>query len=174
MWTVMAILVLAFAVTAVILIWDGRLKNPEEAPDVTITDAGANGTGAMQGTDESEYPPLVIETPYCDLYYPGQWADSLRVEITGTEPEAIVSFYGTVAQEEQLLFRLYFCGAEGFPVGAIETENGMMMDVTVEIAELTLKDSWSDEETDRICAMQEGMNTVMDGLKKLPNFTPAE
>lgn len=174
-WIVAVMLVLVLVLCAMLLIQAKRPKAPKAAaPVATVSKAEKPASEAVQETVEEEYPPLMIETPYCHLQYPGQWAEDLRTEITGQMPEAVVSFYGAVAQEEQLLFKLYFCGAEGFPVGIFETEDGLMMDVTLEIAELDLKDSWPQEEIDRICAMQEAMNYVLDGMKRLPSFTAVE
>ena len=76
--------------------------------------------------------------------------------------------------EEYLLFTVHFGGAAGFPVGVLQMEDGVMLDVTADMADLALKDSWTAEESDRICAMQEAMNYVVEKLNDMPGFSPAE
>ena len=166
-WIVVLLLVMALAASWTILIGD---KRPEKAPAATVE----MQTNVQQATMEADVPPMAIELPFCTLYYPGEYTEGLRVEQSGESFSKTVDFYGTVAGMEQLLFSVYFCGTEGIPVGILETEEGIMMDVTVSMSELKLKDSWTAEEIDRICAMQESMNFVLENLKQQPSFTASE
>lgn len=168
--------VLVLSVVLLILI---QAKRPQQeavaAPLTTLanTEASVTETVATEIPQTTEALPIAIETPYCTLYYPAQWAEGLRTEVSGEEFDMAVSFYGTVAQEEYLLFTLYFGGAEGFPVGVLEIQDGVMLDVTLDITDLEMNDSWNQEETDRICAMQEAMNDVLNYLEMEEKFVPA-
>ena len=174
-WILILICTIALLAGSTILMQSKDAK--KETPAATVATVAKTETTAATvapTTTEPEVPPISIETPYCTLYYPGQWAEGLETEVTGEEFDTVVAFYGTVAEEKQLLFRLYFGGAEGFPVGILETEDGVMLDVTLEIAELELSDSRSQEDTDRLCAMQEAMNDVIGYLGREPSFVPAQ
>lgn len=176
-WLLVLLCVIAvLAVSTILLQSKDTRKESAGTPVATVaTVAKTENTEetVVPTTTEPEVPPISIETPYCTLYYPGQWAEGLETEITGEEFDTTVSFYGTVSEEKHLLFSLYFGGAEGFPVGVLETKDGVMLDVTMEIAELELNSRWSQEETDRLCAMQEALNDVLGYLGAEPSFVPA-
>lgn len=176
-WIIVAIPVVALAIFAVILL---QAKQPKKQETVKNTVAPVSqatqteaATEAVETTEEEELvPPVEIATPYCTLYYPGQWQEGLRTEIVGDEFDCAVCFYGTVVGEEQLLYTIHFGGAEGIPVGIYETADGVMMDITVEMAEIEIGKNWSQEETDYLCAMQESMNYVLNRMKRDASFTP--
>ena len=176
-WIVALIPVVALAIFAMILF---QAKQPVRqevkntvAPVSYATQAPQSATEqVVETTEEEEYPPIEIETPFCTLYYPGQWAEGLRTEITGEEFDTAVRFYGTVAGEEQLLFVYHFGGAEGLPVGTYETADGILMDISLEMVDLELSSKWTQEEMDYICAMQEAMNYVLSHMGRDDNFTP--
>lgn len=165
--------VIVLVVAGMILIQAKRPEQETVAVPATTVAKQETVTAEVLQTTETEPPMVAIETPYCTLYYPEQWADNLRTEITGEEFDMAVGFYGTVAQEEYLLFTLYFGGAEGFPAGVLEIQDGVMLDVTLDIADLEMNDSWNQEETERICAMQEAMNDVLSYLEMEEKFVPA-
>lgn len=173
-WVVVLILVIAVAASAAILI---QAKRPKEqtsaAPVATAAQTVKTEMEAVPETTEEEYPPIVIETPYGDLYYPGQWAEGLRTEILGEDFDTSAVFYGTVSGEEYRLFAVHFGGAEGFPVGVLEIADGVMLYVTLEMADIEFGSEMSQEDIDRVCAMQEAMNYVMDHLRQNDSFTSA-
>lgn len=147
---------------------------PESTDAVEPDDQQDPTTPAIPETTEPLVEDVRIETPYCPLYFPGQWSEGLKTEIKEEDWVASVTFYGNVGGEDVLLFTLYFGGASGYPVGIFQTEDGMMLDVTMENNDFELKDSWSAGEADRICAMQEALNYVLEKLSEEDGFTSVE
>lgn len=175
-WIIVLIPVVALAIFAMILY---QAKQPAQqevkttvAPVTQMVQPSTERVVETTEEEEEEYPPVEIETPFCTLYYPGQWAEGLRTEITGEEFDTAVRFYGTVAGEEQLLFVYHFGGAEGLPVGTYETADGILMDISLEMVDLEISSKWTQEETDHICAMQEAMNYVLNRMRRDDGFTP--
>lgn len=118
---------------------------------------------------------LVINTPYCDLYYPGQWKDSIRVEKTELEYGCYITVVGIVNNKEAELFTVYFAeaGENSFPVGVL-TVDGVAIDVNLEMPELHNDGSWDDLETDQFYSLQEKANYLLDNLRKSAGFVPVD
>lgn len=140
------------------------------APDdivVVQTDPKIEGT-------EPAIEDVQVKTPFCTLYFPGQWADGLETKVTEEEWNTAVDFSAAIDGEKIRLFTLHFGGAAGDPVGIWEDAEGVMMDITMEIHELELEDRWTAEQTDHICAMQEALNYVLEKLAEEDGFTPLD
>jgi len=106
---------------------------------------------------------VIVETPYCNLVYPGKWAEILVVE--QDEETHTVHFYGNVeGKAKQLIFSVYFGGEEGDEIATVKDENGSSVSVRIAWSELEFDDSWSEGERNTLYAMQEDVNYLIDAL----------
>ena len=143
---------------------DNPQKNTE--PKETTDDPQKNTEPVMDGT--------AVNTPYCVLRIPEEWVDRITVQITEEEWNTSVAFYGTLNGEKILLYTIHFGGAAGDPVGTWLTDKDVLMDVTLEVHDITENASWSTEDRDTVYAMQESLNYVLKGLEDYPAFTAAQ
>ena len=140
-------------------------KTPEGTKDPEKT------TEPTQGNTEPVMNGSTVNTPYCSLEIPEEWAGRIFVEIKEEEWNTEVLFYGEVRGEKILLYTMHFGGAAGDPVGVLECDAGVMMDVTVEIPDITVSENWTAEERDTVYALQETVNYVLTELGKNQAFT---
>ena len=134
-------------------------KDPEKTTEPTL------------GNTESVMNGASVNTPYCVLQIPEEWVGRISVEIKEEEWNTAVLFYGEVRDEKILLYTMHFGGAAGDPVGILESDAGVMMDVTVEIPDISVPDNWTAEEQDTAYALQETVNYVLEELGKNQAFT---
>lgn len=107
---------------------------------------------------------VVIETPYCKLYYPGSWKDSLRTEVQEGDPY-VVTFYGTVSKkEEHALFDIVFNGVGDFELGYVSGENDEPVCVGIVYYDIDPDADWTEKESNTIFAMQEAAGYLIDHI----------
>lgn len=123
--------------------------------------------------EEQEPGDLVVKTPYCDLYYPAQWKDTISITEQKLDFGYIVTFHCLINDKKAELFTVYFAEAsdESFPIGII-TVDGVTMDVSMELPAITESEEWSDAERDLFGKLQEKANYLVDQLKQLDAFEP--
>jgi len=144
--------------------------------DDTWTDEECNIVYAMQEasnemmerlnlSDPSETDgDVVVETPYCSLSYPGDWGDMLKIEHRDEDVYA-VDFFGQIEGKEKiLLFTVIFGGDEGSLLGTIKDGDGNDISVNITFNDIEFDNSWTEVEKNRIYAMQEDANYLMDEL----------
>lgn len=166
---VLALLVLV--ILCAVFFYKGSNKPIEEPTDAvatgSVTEPGADVT---QPTDEPTADPqedMAVVTPFCTLYYPGKWNDSIRTEQLDLGYGHAVHFYGSSCGRETELFSVLF----GFDTEAstcIGTvmQNGISTDVNVEITAFAADDSWDADAVREITAMQKDADYLIDKLKK--------
>lgn len=139
------------------------------------TEPSSQSTEPTQAHDEPENGDLKASTPYGDLYFPGQWKDSIRWVGQETEAGYIAEFYGIVNGKESRLFTLYFAEIvdDAVPVGIL-TAADMTMDVSLALWDLPEDSGWSEAEQDMFYALQEKVNYLLDKLKENPGFSPID
>lgn len=163
---VLIILLAVLLVAAVIALVSMEERNTPKNP------GSATGTG--NSTDPSAEPTkdLVIETPYGELVYPGQWAQHLKVEHTDGADYGI-SFTAELENgKTQELFMLQFGEPKDPAVGQLTTVDGVTVGVHVTVYEFDLDGTWSDEETATVTGMQEALNDVLESLNLQPLDAP--
>ena len=176
---ILVLLVLLVALVGVLLYIQENMRSAEdmESSSATIVSGDTETTEPEQtqatGTEMADEKALVISTPYCDLYYPAQWKNQIRTETETTAQGCIVSFYGTVEEQEAKLFSVFFAevSENSFPVGTID-HAGTMMDVSVELFDLE-SSGFQGTSADDIIMMQEGINYLIDKLEENTFFTAA-
>lgn len=138
------------------------------------TPGGSSSTGTEQVTQPSTNTSgdLVIQTPYGDLVFPGQWAQYLKTEQNDGADYGINFHAKLESGKEQLLFTLEFGEAKAPAVGQVRLENGQAFGVYVFAAGFTPDETWDADEVNIVRAMQEALNDVLNCLKMEPLGTP--
>lgn len=111
---------------------------------------------------------LEIETPYVTLYYPAKWSNTLTYTHDDVQEDVYkVHFYSQIpGRDNQHLFSIYLGGDEGEQIGAIMTEEGMIVTVNLLLSDLSLE-GWSEEDVETVYSMQEAVNQLLDKLPLL-------
>lgn len=156
------LLSIAVVMLAILLLWT-REKSEKDDQQQSSENTSVS--------TETQIPDVGIETPYGTLYYPGEWEGNMRIENVEKDSSYSVNFYGNVNEREELLYTVWFgeSGENAFPVGTIKV-NGQEISVSMEMSDFVPDESWSTDDSDKICAMQETLNDVLEKIQKLPDF----
>lgn len=120
----------------------------EEAPEATV-----------QQTD------IIISTQYGDLHYPEQWKEFIRTEQEEKEDVVIVVFKADINGMTYPLFEVSIGSVDGKPVGQITDAAGNSRNVSVQVDEVLEDPALTEGEQNRLYAMQEDINYVIENLK---------
>lgn len=121
-------------------------------------------TGAADDEDDASAAAL-IETCYGTLRYPVQWAGPLEVVRTVDGDAVTVTFRASVRDVRYDLFDITIGKEDGEKIGNLTDENGVSHPVYARMCELVFPDDMTDEEKNRLYAMQEGLNFLGDHLE---------
>lgn len=110
----------------------------------------------------------IIKTDYVDFVYTNSWKE--EVEIVNSND--VVEFWANVANQEKIhLFDITFNGS-GDILGEIVSTSKGKAEVGIVIYDI-YSESVSDEiDIDKILAMQESVNTIIENIYQNENFTP--
>lgn len=112
----------------------------------------------------AEYEEMIIEFPYGQLFFPGNWEGQIRVECD-EESEVIVKVYGTIGEHNEVeIFRLFFDEISKPNVGVFMTEEGNSFGVNFIVNDVMFDESWSEEEKQMLFSMQEGINYLLSRM----------
>lgn len=131
------------------------------------TEPGSTASEATEETEESMTPDRdwePIETKYGTLCYPDQWFDYLETEQSESGDKLIVLFRAAIGEQKIDLFELSVGGGDGSAAGKLTGPDGVSRDVFVKLLELPELSGLTDGETNRVYAMQEAVNDVIDYL----------
>lgn len=128
-----------------------------ESGDASVT------TG--QATESEHRYEIVIETEYGDLYFPDQWQEFLVTDQTEGENTIEVSFSAKVNDETYPLFTITIGGEEGNPAGTLTSSDGTVRNIYVQLDEINESISLDEGEQNRLYAMQEDINYLLDSLE---------
>lgn len=109
---------------------------------------------------------LVIGTPYCQLYFPGRWAEELQTTLDKTDGYEIL-FSGAINGHEPIaLFALNFGGSEatGSIVHTMFNENGVAFHVRLRTISPLETEGWTGVDQATAMAMQEDLNYLLSKL----------
>ena len=113
-----------------------------------------------------------IDIGFTVLKFPTRWKDSVRINQDFDGTIGTVEFYGSVKNHaEQLLFTLCFNQDGEIPIGNL-LYDGLNVIISADMNELEFDESWSQEEKDIFCAMQEDINYIIGYLENNSDFTP--
>ena len=122
----------------------------------------ASGGQSVQAECEEE---VVIGTVYGDLYYPAQWEEFLQVDQTEDDECVQVAFSGKIDDTVYPLFTIIIGSGDGISAGTLTGKDGTQRTVYVQISEVTGNATLSQIELNRLYAMQEDLNYLIDNLK---------
>ena len=159
-------LAVVLAVVLVVLVIVALMGMDDKKP----TSTPGNTTAPTQ----SGNPPadVVINTPYGNILFPGEWADYLEVERTD-EPNLQLEFIAQMKSgKRQQLFALTFGEPKDPAVGQIGTADGVAVGVHVTNYEFAPDGTWQVKETTTVSAMQNALKDVLESLRISPLGTP--
>ncbi len=122
----------------------------------------ASQEGGSQGDERAD--SLVIETEYGDLYYPEQWSEYVTTSQEMTEGSLGVVFSARIGETECPMFKVTIGDSADTEVGTLTDESGTARTVHMSVCELGETPGLSAEEQQRVVAMQEDLNYVIDHL----------
>lgn len=108
---------------------------------------------------------IVINTDYGDLYYPEQWSEWLVTEQSKEDESLIVSFSALIDDVEYLMFQVTIGNSDDVEVGEITDHSGTKRTVYMQLIEIEENDELTESEQQRLYAMQEDLNYLIDNLK---------
>lgn len=159
---VITVLLVVLAVLVIIALTSLNEQPPVKQPDRT--------TAATEPADTVE--DHIIETPYCDIRFPGRYAEYLKVERT-ENPNLTLDFIAKMnSGKVQKLFTLGFGAAEVPAVGQVTSKDGVAVGVYVTTYEFEPDGTWSVKEAAIVDAMMETLNDVLKSMKISDLGTP--
>lgn len=122
-------------------------------------DANIDDTDVLQAED------IAIHTEYGDLHYSAQWKEFLLTEQSTKGETVEVVFSAQINDESFPLFNIVIGNEDGNPAGTILADDGTQRNVYVHMKEIVESDTLNEDEQNRLYAMQEDINYLLDSLK---------
>ena len=170
-----AVLLLGTMLMCLLTVGCGKKENadlPNEQNAEQLVEQPQQNETDVQNTEEQSSVPqdVVIETRFGNLAFPEQWSEFITTNETEVSDECIkVDFSAKINDTYYLLFTIYIGNGEGIDecvkVGEIRDSENEVRNVYVEVAEITVDENLSEGEQNRIYAMQEDLNYLIDNLK---------
>lgn len=158
------ILVVLCMIISFVLIGCGQQNAPASAPTEPIGQAEENAD-VPQAEDVQSDESIPVETKFGTLYYNAQWADFMKISVDEQDKSVRVTFLATVKDTDFRLFDVVIGEWEGVPAGQITGQDAVSRNVYVVLDDVEPDASLSAEESNRLYAMQEDINFVLDHLK---------
>ena len=138
-----------------------------------ISGCGANDNNEPQSDQTNEIEQdnntmkdcIVVNTEFGDLYYPDQWTECVRINQSATENALTVSFDAAINDNEYPLFEIVIGEDAGTEVGELTETSGIKHKVYLHVKEIEEDPSLTDGEQNRLYAMQEDLNYLIENLK---------
>lgn len=131
----------------------------------TSAEGQSGNSSARPGTDELSpemAADMAIDTPYGELHYPSEWAESLRIEVGEKNGVYSVAFYSSVNGNTPVhLFTIAYNSSEGVFLRTIKAPSGETVEIRVIIVELAFDSGWDESEKSTAYAMQEDINYLI-------------
>ncbi len=139
-------------------------KSDESASDTSMSVVDDRGqAGSSQNAASQDV--MVVSTEYGDLQYPAQWREYVEASSAKEGDSTKVSFTATVAGKTFPLFEIIIGEGDGEKAGTITDAAGTSRDVFVRLEEISGTEGLTEAEIDRLYAMQEGLNDLVDNLR---------
>ena len=155
------ILIVLLAVVAALNFMPGLGNAPSQDGNQTKLPNGASTT--TQGAAMDYCVP--VETVYGTLYYQDQWIDYMVVQQQQSGNTLTVKFQAQIADVVYSLFTLTIGEPTEAAIGKITDGSGTKRDVVASMDELGDLSELSEEEKNRLYAMQEDINFVIENLR---------
>ena len=115
--------------------------------------------------------PTNIHTPYMQIVLSDQWQHMLRCEALQETENYTLYFYGRVeGKQEMRLFDLIFGQSDAYQLGTLLVR-GKEVGVYVESYNLDMDETWTEQQRYDILGMQNQINTILQQLLSMDNFT---
>lgn len=135
---------------------------------VLVSGCGKDG-GAQTGNVEKEGSAvkdyIVIETEYGNLYYPDQGTECVQIDQSTAGNALVVSFAAQINDVQYPLFKVTIGEGDGSKIGELTDSAGTKRDVYLQLEEIQEDPNLNDGEQNRLYAMQEDLNYLIDNLK---------
>ena len=118
--------------------------------------------GINDETSASEY--VTISTEFGNLYYPEQWSDYLETSQEWENDSLVISFSAKIREVEFPMFQVTIGNSEDALVGELTDSSGTKRNVYMYVVEIEPSEELSEEEQQRVYAMQEDLNYLIDHL----------
>ena len=146
------------------------VTKPAEEPEVTTEPEETTAEPAKPVVDLAGM--MTIETPYLNLRYPMEWESYLRCNQTSSAQLHTVSFECAIANQVIPLFDVYFGYTDmGEQMGYLQMEE-QKVPVCVLFYEFVPDDTWREEDTFALYAMQEAANDLVACMMAEENYLP--
>lgn len=120
----------------------------------------------VQQTEEPLDPELVpVETKFGTLYYNEQWSEFMKTEIEETDNSVEVRFIANINKTDFPLFTVSVGSGSGAESGKLTGPDGVQREVLVLLQEVDPGNALTEDQINRLYAMQEDVNFVLDHLK---------
>lgn len=135
--------------------------------DAKHSTGGEISVGNTSGTvDEIQIAEEIeIDTPYGTLYFPNQWEEFVTAEQKEDDDTVVVTFTATVQDTTYPLFEVTIGGTDGVKAGELTDAKGTKRTVYMQVYELEEDPNLTDSEQNRLYAMQEDLNYLIDHLE---------
>lgn len=114
---------------------------------------------------QQETEDVVIGTAYGDLHYPDQWTEFVKTEQIENDDSIVVTFEAEINGKRYPLFKTTIGGENGDLAGTITDSAGTIRNVYIYVEELPEDPELTEEEQNRLYAMQEDLNYLIDSLE---------
>lgn len=139
------------------------------AGDPGKTGASENGNGTLNSSVRPQRPEgsnyVIVQTPYGELYYQDQWEEFMRIEQTQEGNVLQVAFEAEINGKRYALFTLSIGGGNGSMIGRVMDSSGVKRDVYAVVHSVAGSTELNENEINRLYAMQEEINYVMQYLQ---------
>lgn len=122
-------------------------------------------TEAQQPVQTEDVPYVTVSTPYGNLYFQDQWENMMKTEQKETGDSVEVSFCAEINDMTYTLFYVTIGPGEGTCVGELTGPDGVKREVFVRSNEMEDAPELSESERNRLYAMQEDINYIIENLK---------
>lgn len=160
--------------SAEILATDTATEVAGEVP-ATGEAADENQDGKETQPAETQAPPvpqptvpqncIVVSTAFGNLQYQDQWIEFMRVEQHAEGDNLRVAFSAEINNVRYGLFDLLIGDMDGTPVGKLTDAEGVQRNVYIHMMEIVETSALTESEQNRLFAMQEDINYIIENLK---------
>lgn len=153
--------------------------------DMLVTDNETEGAGEVPATGEAaaenqepketqaqKVPQptvpqncVVVSTAFGNLQYQDQWIEFMRVEQHAEGDNLRVTFSAEINRVRYGLFELLIGDMDGTPAGKITDAEGVQRNVYIHMMEIVETSALTDSEQNRLFAMQEDINYIIENMK---------
>lgn len=141
-----------------------------QAPSATASSAQESGAGQEQadtGQQELESGKVAVSTPYGDLFYSDEWDGVIDTSQEQLDDGVRVTFTTDVDGTTYDLYTVTIGGTDddGLLAGHLTGPDGKLREVHIAVGDHSNLDALDGASQDRIYAMTDGVNVLIDNLE---------